>query len=275
LQHPHIIRVHDFGFQEQTPFLVMEYSPNGTLRTRHPKGTRLPLEQIVHYVKQIAPALDYAHQQRVIHRDVKPENMLLTANDEVVLSDFGIAVVQHSLDSLSTQSQAGTPVYMAPEQIQRKPCPASDQYAVGVLVYEWLCGQPPFRGSLFEVLTQHLHEPPPSLCALVPSLPPAVEDAVFGALAKDPQERFVSVQDFAEVLQEVCEATQTLSLPVPTELQPRDRSFLPVPLPQEQDHALRDGTPTRAGPQLSSRHGRAGSGAGASTRCSDPSLVWA
>jgi eukaryotic-like serine/threonine-protein kinase len=79
LQHAHIIRVLDFGFQEQTPFLVMEYTPNGTLRTRHPKGTRLPLEQIIHYVKQIASALDYAHQQRVIHRDVKPENMLVLA----------------------------------------------------------------------------------------------------------------------------------------------------------------------------------------------------
>ncbi len=217
LQHRHIIRVHDFGFQDQIPYLVMEYSPNGTLRTRHPKGTRLTLEQIILYLKQIAPALDYAHQQRVIHRDVKPENMLLSANDEVVLSDFGIAVVQQSLDSLSTQSQAGTPIYMAPEQIQRKPCAASDQYALGVLVYEWLCGEPPFRGSLFEVLSQHLYQPPPSLCARLPDLPQAVEDAVFGALAKEPRERFDSVQDFAEVLQKVGEATQTLSVHVPSE----------------------------------------------------------
>jgi serine/threonine protein kinase len=106
LQHRHIIHVHDFGFQDQIPYLVMEYSPNGTLRTRHPKGTRLELAQIVTYVKQIAPALDYAHQQRVIHRDVKPENILLSANDEIVLSDFGLAVVQQSLDSLATHSQA-------------------------------------------------------------------------------------------------------------------------------------------------------------------------
>src|SRR5215470_1889612 len=94
LQHPHIVRVLDFGIREQTPYLVLEYAPGGTLRTRHPKGTRLPLEQIVAYVKQLAPALDYAHQHHVIHRDVKPENMLLSATDEVVLSDFGIAVVQ-------------------------------------------------------------------------------------------------------------------------------------------------------------------------------------
>src|SRR5436305_9517595 len=82
LQHPHILRVLDFGFEDQTPYLVMEYTPNGTRGTRHRKGTRLPLEQIVRYVKQIAPALDYAHQQRVIHRDVKPENMLFSTNDE-------------------------------------------------------------------------------------------------------------------------------------------------------------------------------------------------
>jgi eukaryotic-like serine/threonine-protein kinase len=245
LQHPHIIRVHDFGFQDQTPFLVMEYAPNGTLRTRHPKGTHLPLEQILHYVKQIAPALDYAHQQHVIHRDVKPENMLLSATDEVVLSDFGIAVVQQNMDSLSTRSQAGTPLYMAPEQIQRKPCAASDQYALGVLVYEWLCGEPPFRGSLFEVLSQHLYHPPPSLCARIPSLLPAVEDAVFGALAKEPHARFASVQEFAEVLEAVCEATQTLSLRVSSERLSREQTSppealaasVPVPSLQEQDRS--------------------------------------
>src|SRR5438874_1321287 len=223
LQHPHIIRVLDFGFQDQTPYLVLEYIPNGTLRTRHPKGTHLPLEQIVQYVKQIAPALDYAHQQRVIHRDVKPENMLLSANNEVVLSDFGIAVVQRTMDSLKTQSQAGTPIYMAPEQIQGKPCAASDQYALGVLVYEWLCGEPPFVGSLFEVFSQHLHVAPPGLCDRIPSLPPAVEDAVFGALAKEPQARFVTVQDFAGVLENVSVATQSLSL-----------SLSSAPLAQEQ-----------------------------------------
>src|SRR5438552_12391859 len=113
LQHPHIVPVLDFGLDEQTPYLVMEYTPGGTLHSQHPKGTRLPYEQIVSYVKQIASALDYAHQQRVIHRDVKPANLLLNAKGEIVLSDFGLAVVQRTLDSLSTQNPAGTPLYMA------------------------------------------------------------------------------------------------------------------------------------------------------------------
>jgi serine/threonine protein kinase/ABC-type branched-subunit amino acid transport system substrate-binding protein len=204
LDHKNIVRIYDYGFQDQTPYLVMEYSPNGTLRTRHPKGTRLPLEQIVQYLKQIAPALDYAHQQRVIHRDVKPENILLTANDEVVLSDFGIAVVQPSLDSLSTQGQAGTPVYMAPEQIDGHPCAASDQYAVGVLVYEWLSGDHPFHGSLSEIVGQHLFALPPSLCEKVPTISPKVDQVVRQALAKKPEERFASITEFALELKQAC-----------------------------------------------------------------------
>src|SRR2546429_8474107 len=108
----------------------MEYIPNGTLRTRYPRGTRPSLEPIVSYVKQIASALDYAHENHVIHRDVKPENLLLNAKGEIVLSDFGIAIVQRTLDTMSGQNMAGTPLYMAPEQIQRHPCPASDQYSL-------------------------------------------------------------------------------------------------------------------------------------------------
>src|SRR6266496_1755128 len=244
LDHPHIISVYDFGIEDQTPYLVMEYTPHGTLRSRHPKGTCLPFEQIISYVKQIASALDYAHAQHVIHRDIKPENILLSTKHEVVLSDFGLAVVQRTLDSLSTQSPAGTPLYMAPEQIQRKPCAASDQYALGVMVYEWLCGEPPFRGSLFEVFSQHLHEPPPSLRARLPQLPPAVEDAVFGALAKDPQHRFPTVQDFTTVLEEAFFATQPLSLPGPVEHEAQEEitrvlaraTCGPAPWQSEQEH---------------------------------------
>ncbi|GAC1357302.1 MAG: hypothetical protein NVSMB38_39520 [Ktedonobacteraceae bacterium] len=212
LQHPHILQVFDFGIHDQTPFLVMEYTPGGTLRTPHPKGTSLPLEQIVIYVKQIASALDYAHQHRVIHRDVKPDNLLLSAKDEVVLSDFGIAVLQRTLNSLSIPKPAGTPLYMAPEQIQHQSCPASDQYALGVMVYEWLVGEPPFRGTLYEVFSHHLYQPPPSLRERLSDLPVAVEEAVFKTLAKDPDHRFACVVDFAVALEDACVTTQPLSL---------------------------------------------------------------
>ena len=241
LHHPHIVGVYDFGFEDNTPYLVMEYTPNGTLRSQFAKGTRLPFEQIVATVSQVASALDYAHEQHVIHRDVKPENILLRTNDEVMLSDFGLAVVQSTLDSDSMQSPAGTPIYMAPEQIQHKPCAASDQYALGVMVYEWLCGEPPFHGSLFEVFAQHLHKPPPSLRARVPDLAPAVEDAVFGALAKDPGQRFGSVTDFAQVLEEAFFATQPLQLrgdsPDQATLLLTHSTSSPAASSSEQDHS--------------------------------------
>ena len=96
LEHPHIVRVLDFDVKEGVPFLVMSYAPNGTLRHRHPKGTQLPLETILLYVKQIADALQYAHDEKLIHRDVKPENMLLGRRNEVLLSDFGIAIIAQS-----------------------------------------------------------------------------------------------------------------------------------------------------------------------------------
>jgi serine/threonine protein kinase len=201
LKHPQIVQLLDFGVSSDgTLFLVTDYAPNGTLRQCHPKGTRLSLDMVVSYVNQLAPALQYAHDKRLIHRDVKPENILLGKNDELLLSDFGIAVVAHSTRSLNTQSGSGTIPYMAPEQIQGKPRPASDQYALGIIAYEWLCGNRPFNGTTTEIAMQHLHVSPPSLCEKVPTIPPGVERVVMTALAKDPQQRFASVQAFAQAL---------------------------------------------------------------------------
>lgn len=222
LAHPHIVRVLDFGVDGETPFLVMDYAPGGTLRQHHQRGERLPLTTIVHYVRQVADALHYAHEEKVIHRDVKPENMLVGPRQEIVLSDFGIALVAQSSRYQSTQEVIGTAAYMAPEQIQGKPRPASDQYALGITVYEWLCGERPFSGSFTELCTQHLFAPVPPLCEKVPTLSPEVERVVTLALAKEPKERFESVQAFAAALKAASSATQGLgrsnSSPAPTVL---------------------------------------------------------
>src|SRR3989440_4111720 len=147
LIHPHIVRVLEFGVQGKTPFLVMDYAPYGTLRQRHPKGVTLPLPLIVTYVKQVADALQYAHDEKLIHRDIKPENMLLGRRNEILLSDFGIAQVAQSTLFEKTQPMAGTVAYMAPEQLHGRARFASDQYALGIIVYEWLSGNRPFQGS--------------------------------------------------------------------------------------------------------------------------------
>ncbi len=203
LQHPNIVQLLDFGLGPgNTPFLAMAYAPNGTLRQRHPKGMRLALETIIAYVKPIAAALQNAHDERLIHRDVKPENILLGPNNVVWLSDFGIASVVHSTRSLNTEQSGGTVPYMAPEQIQGKPRPASDQYALGIMVYAWLCGGRPFNGTAIEVAMQHALTPPPSLRGQVPAISADIERVVLTALAKDPKERFANVAAFARALEQ-------------------------------------------------------------------------
>ena len=205
LKHPSIVRILEYDVVDSIPFLVMEYAPNGTLRQCHPKGTKLPPASIVPYIRQVAAALHYAHEQKLIHRDVKPENMLLGFKNTVLLSDFGLAViVQSSRDRL--QTVAGTVTYMAPEQLQGRACPASDQYALAAVVYEWLSGERLFSGSFIEVATQHVLVPPPSLRNKLPSLSPAIDQVIQKALAKNPEQRFANVLEFARAFEQTCQA---------------------------------------------------------------------
>ncbi len=200
LAHPNIVRLLEFSVDQSIPYLVMQYAPNGTLRQRHPEGTRVPLDLVLSYVRQAASALQYAHDQRLIHRDIKPENLLLGRSGEVLLTDFGLAVAAHTTLSQQLEDVMGTLSYMALEQIAGQPRRESDQYALGLVVYEWLTGQRPFRGSAAEVTAQHIATPPAPLRALVPDVSPAVEQVVLRALAKSPKERFSSVHEFAEAL---------------------------------------------------------------------------
>jgi len=200
LEHPHIVRVHEFDIHNNWPFLVMDYAPNGSLSTRHPKGTLLDLSTIMSYVKQVASALQYAHDKGVIHCDVKPENMLLGRSNEILLGDFGISVAAQN--ATKTGDAMGTVLYMAPEQFAGKPRPASDQYALGIVVYRWLCGRFPFdTTNPLELCHFHTEVDPPPLRKFVPEIPGELEFVVLTALAKDPQRRFRSVQAFATALE--------------------------------------------------------------------------
>lgn len=212
MTHPHIVRVLEFGKEEDLPFLVMEYCPDGTLRKRHVRGTRISLAECVGYVKQMAAALQYAHNLKVIHRDIKPENMLIGKDGSILLSDFGIALVAQSSRYQSRQDMVGTLAYMAPEQFEGKATFASDQYALGVVVYEWLCGETPFQGSPIEIIAQRVKGHIPSLQAKVPGLPAAVEQVLRKVLAPDPQQRFKSVQVFADALEQASQGKMSAEL---------------------------------------------------------------
>ncbi len=214
LVHPNIVRVFDFNVEEGVPYLVMDYAPDGSLRQNLPQGAPLPLATMLPLVKQVASALQYAHDQRLIHRDVKPENMLVGRQKEVLLSDFGTALTAQTTTEQSTQGIAGTAGYMAPEQLQGHPRPASDQYALGIVVYEWLTGERPFKGNYIEVASQHVLAPPPPVRQKVPGVSPLVEQVVLKALAKDPKDRFPSVSAFAAALEQAAQGiSQGAALP--------------------------------------------------------------
>lgn len=210
LKNEHIVRVLDYGIDTdgETPYLVMDFAPKGTLRQLYQRGVSVPLPKIITYVKQVAAALYFAHSQNIVHRDVKPENMLLDDKDTLLLSDFGISIMLQSSKSADAQSVAGTAMYMAPEQIQGNPRPASDQYSLAVVVYEWLVGRPPFLGSFAEITSQHLLTSPPSLRSINPAIPVQVENVMLVALNKNPDRRFASIQAFANALEQMYLASQ-------------------------------------------------------------------
>lgn len=241
LSHPHIIQVLDFGMFNEMAFLVMNYAPHGTLRQRHPKGSRLPLPLVLQYVKQIASALQYIHLHQLIHRDIKPQNMLLGTHSEVMLSDFGIAIVSQSSDPLYSgyYDFEGTVLYAAPEQLQGTPRRSSDQYALGIMIYEWLCGDWPFSGSFDEVVHQHLFEAPPPFHEKGLSLPASIEEVVLRALAKDSADRFATVEEFSCSLEKAITSEERNTAPAlrlaPTVLPQLRRQFM-SPLPFSAEH---------------------------------------
>ncbi len=197
LTHPHIIRLLDAGVQDTIPFLVMDYAAGGTLRQRHPGGMMLPLPRIVSYIQQVADALQYAHEHKLIHRDVKPGNMFIGQHGTILLGDFGLALTVQSGGLVLPHEVAGSVPYMAPEQLAGQPCYASDQYALAAVVYEWLCGMPP----LFDHNGLPMHATPLPLHERVPGIAPIVEEVVLIGLTADPADRFASVQAFAIALE--------------------------------------------------------------------------
>jgi serine/threonine protein kinase len=231
LKNAHIVRLLDYGIIDNRPFLVTELAKKGSLHKIYPHGTRLPLPEIAAYTTQIAEALNYAHEQNIVHRDVKPENILVGDNDELLLADFGIAKLLGTSGSYLTGRAAGTLAYMAPEQFMGHGSPASDQYAVGVMVYEWLTGRFPFVGTAAEVMGQHLKNPPLPISQFNPQVSPDVEWAVQIALKKEPEQRFRNLLAFAQALRQAAqvEKQQIANFKVPKVLRHSSSGNIPLP----------------------------------------------
>jgi WD40 repeat protein/serine/threonine protein kinase len=207
LEHPHILRVRDMGVQQHYPFLVTDYFPYRTFSQIYAPKSIQPLMTLLPYLKQIASALQYAHSQYILHGDIRPENLLLSANNTVSLRGFLLEPIMQNCRRLNYRGAEATEhdvmIYAAPEQIQGNSGSASDQYALGVLLYELLCGEAPFSGSSVEIAFQKMHSPAPSLRQKMPNLiSPAVEQVVMKALEKEPAMRFPDVQAFINALEQ-------------------------------------------------------------------------
>lgn len=202
LRHPNIVVIYDVGVHENYQYIVMEYLLGQTLQQEIQQKGVLPMARVMSILAQLADALDYAHQQGVVHRDVKSANIIVSVHDYVTLTDFGLAKAIEKGQSSDSGVALGTLKYMSPEQALGKELDCrSDVYSLGVVVYEMLVGEVPFTGTTpYEALHGLIYEPPPPLSQFNPHVDPKVEQAVLGALAKDPDKRFDSASQFAQAL---------------------------------------------------------------------------
>jgi serine/threonine protein kinase len=205
LTHPHILPLFDSAEADGLLYYVMPYVEGESLRDRLDREKQLPLEDTLKITENVAAALTYAHSLGIVHRDIKPGNIMLEGG-EAVIADFGIAraITSAGGEQLTeTGITLGTPAYMSPEQAsgEENIDGRSDQYALGCVVHEMLTGEPPFiGGSAQSIISKHVSQPPPSIRVMRPSVPTAVEEAVLTALAKIPADRFATVTEFAEGL---------------------------------------------------------------------------
>jgi eukaryotic-like serine/threonine-protein kinase len=202
MSHPNIVNIYDVGQDGNLHYIVMEYVPGYSLkeliRAEGPLGPR----QVVPLGQQICAALYYAHQRGLIHRDIKPQNILVTPDGLVKVADFGIAKGLHDASLTATGVAMGTVHYAAPEQVEGKEAtPASDIYAAGVVLYEMLTGRLPFEGETpVSIALKHLNEMPLRLRAYNPQVPAGLETVVLTALSKTPEERFPTADALSRAL---------------------------------------------------------------------------
>ncbi|MGC8839232.1 MAG: protein kinase domain-containing protein [Anaerolineae bacterium] len=243
LASPHIVRVLDYGADRDTYYLAMEYIEGETVREHLDRRGPYPWREALHLLCQAAEALDHAHHRGIVHRDIKPQNLMVTPEGVLKVLDFGVARVR-DLPSLTQSGFVGSPYYASPEQILgERVGPQADLYALGVVLYEMLTGLPPFRGEdPWSVLSQHIATPPPPLPPRAEGWPEGLEALIQRAMAKRPEDRFASAADLRRTALSLLEGT---GLPAPPPA-PEDQAALVERLYDEALQALEAGAWQRA-----------------------------
>ena len=217
LEHPNILTVYDYGQAEDTAYLVTPYVEGGTLHDKLRTQKKFSLQEASQYLTQVAAALDYAHRRFIVHRDIKPQNMLLrTEDDRLLLGDFGIAKVLSSSSAQSRTGVMGTISYMAPEQLEGNVGVGTDIYALGCVLFQMLTGELPYTGPTEQVMMGHIMRPIPSIIERSQGqLPAAVQDVINRALAKKPEDRYPSAGEMAKAFQAIVVSNTTGNVQVP------------------------------------------------------------
>jgi len=202
LQHPHILSLYDYGNEDDIIYLVMQYADGGTLGDLMIKGQPMNIKQAERFIRESASALDYAHRRDVVHRDVKPANILLDSEKHVFLADFGIVKMMSSGSNLTGTGIVGTPAYIAPEQGQGLSIDGrADVYSLGCMAFEMFTGRQPYQSdSPMQLIIKHMNEPTPDIIEFNPELNDAVNRVFKKVMAKDPDQRYQTATDFAEDL---------------------------------------------------------------------------
>ncbi len=203
LSHPNIVHVYDMNRHEGTYYYVMEYVEGEDLGNMMKRGVQFSWEQVIDITRQVASALDAAHEQSMVHRDIKPENILITPKGQVKVADFGLAKITNVASNVTREGMIlGTVNYMSPEQAKGSECDIrSDLYSLGVVLFRLLTGRVPFKGeNLHSIIYKHIHEPPPDPARLNPSVPPALAKVCLKLLEKDPNKRYQTPRELIRVL---------------------------------------------------------------------------
>ena len=202
LRHPNIVEMYDVGEDNGKYFIVMEYVNGKTLKSLIKKRGALNLTEAIDIMLQLASGIACAHDSYIIHRDIKPQNVLILEDGRVKITDFGIAMALNSNELTQTNSVMGSVHYLPPEQASGAGSTIkSDIYSLGILMFELLTGKVPFKGdNAVEIAIKHMKDPIPSVCAINPSIPQSVENIILKACAKNPKNRYDSVNDMYEDL---------------------------------------------------------------------------